>query len=472
MNDPATHLPKRINRQTAIDVLRSQTLSSFEWKDWRPWPWPSRISLRDVDLSGCNLSSFNFHGIDFHGANFRGAKLQGTSFTDTDLQNAIFDGADLYCASFSCACLKGASLRSANLYMASLGDADLTEADLSDSRLCHAGFQEACLQRARLERADLWGANLSLADLHNADLSDCNFKGADLHEAVLRAATLTRANFSGADLTEADLYGANYIDADLGSARVKFANFTSAFRPLKRYHGLSYPEDRNCTLWRFMDLFKFTSLMTSTSLFLCRADKFVDPLEGHIPQKNLHATFEEIYPVMGMRTASYAQSQTEVHAFWDRQGTLVNCWGMHENPTLQLWHEYVGDRTGVAVQTTFQRLVQSIKDPAVRFGMVKYIDIKDGYIAECYGCDRNSVLTAKDLSYKFEKELRVLLFDQHKPDKTPLYPMGKLVPVDLKTLIQAVYLSPYTDVWDALKIRWLLRSHGLRVPLYDLTNIR
>ena len=47
------------------------------------------------------------------------------------------------------------------------------------------------------------------------------------------------------------------------------------------------PQNEDSRLWRYMDFPKFVSLISSGSLFLCRADLFKDPFEGSYSKANV-----------------------------------------------------------------------------------------------------------------------------------------------------------------------------------------
>ena len=43
------------------------------------------------------------------------------------------------------------------------------------------------------------------------------------------------------------------------------------------------------SLWKYMDLAKFTALLQKESLHFCRGDKFADPFEGSYPLSAIDA---------------------------------------------------------------------------------------------------------------------------------------------------------------------------------------
>ncbi|WP_035905213.1 hypothetical protein [Legionella longbeachae] len=48
----------------------------------------------------------------------------------------------------------------------------------------------------------------------------------------------------------------------------------------------AYSEFKNTIIWRYMDCFKFESLLSESKLYLCRLDQFEDFDEGTLTKAN------------------------------------------------------------------------------------------------------------------------------------------------------------------------------------------
>jgi len=114
-----------------------------------------KVSLAELNLSGCDLNEANLSGANLRGANLSGAFLWRAN-------------------------LSGANLRGANLSGANLTLANLRGANLSGAFLWRANLSGANLSGANLSGAFLWRANLSWANLRGANLSGANLSGANL----------------------------------------------------------------------------------------------------------------------------------------------------------------------------------------------------------------------------------------------------------------------------------------------------
>ena len=54
-----------------------------------------------------------------------------------------------------------------------------------------------------------------------------------------------------------------------------------------REHSIFTLPDSKSTIWRYVDLSKLISFISTQSLFFARADKFEDPFEGALPYPNV-----------------------------------------------------------------------------------------------------------------------------------------------------------------------------------------
>ena len=110
------------------------------------------------------------------------------------------------------------------------------------------------------------------------------------------------------------------------------------------------PIDINQRIWHYYTLPKFLSLVSSSSLYLCRQDKFDDSFEGAMTKKDI-AFFES-------KSAGMTSGMTG-----DSLGcTYSNCWTKADTDEYVLWNSYASLKDGVAVQSTVLRLISAF-DP-------------------------------------------------------------------------------------------------------------
>jgi hypothetical protein len=214
------------------------------------------------------------------------------------------------------------------------------------------------------------------------------------------------------------------------------------------------PENQNEKIWRYLDFTKFVSLLDKKSLFFCRVDKLGDQFEMTRPKANYKHDKESYakhvtpyYPTVPF------ESFDKIHDIV-RQSVLINSWHRNEYESAAMWSQYLNTHEGLAIQSTFNKLEESlsITEDEILIGIVRYIDYQKDSI------DNNSLyglVTHKLQSYKHEQELRAIIIRQSKEKITnqigdivhPLYQVGKYVEVNLNTLIEKIYIAPNSPDW-------------------------
>ena len=234
-------------------------------------------------------------------------------------------------------------------------------------------------------------------------------------------------------------------------------------------------------LWRYQDFAKFISLLDSKKLFFTRADSFEDPFEcargfnfqkGYIYAKeenylrlkvttqlknagNINPTDAEIEAALAAEKENYLKQQEE-----KRKNYFVSCWHENERESEGMWKLYTSALSqGVAVQTTAERLCLALENDAFRIGKVEYTSydkpLADSQVPVWYKRD----------SFAHEREVRVVIKDVGSSDR------GILVPIDLETLIENVYVSPTAAPWLAALVKSVMHQYRIDKPvLYSQLN--
>ncbi len=112
------------------------------------------------------------------------------------------------------------------------------------------------------------------------------------------------------------------------------------------------PDNEDAKIWRYLDLPKFMSLLQTGSLFMSRADRLGDPLEGVWSDASVevlrdHCDDEFIATALA----------THRHI---RKHTWVSCWHLSERENEALWRIYSPNNQGVAIQSTVAKLLQVV----------------------------------------------------------------------------------------------------------------
>jgi hypothetical protein len=126
-------------------------------------PFPTKMDLRGLDLSGCEMSLLPFSQCDLRHANLSSfaSLVEGAIFFQSNLEWAQFQDSDLSFASMLFAKMRHTNLQGAVLDGALLWGADLSFTNLRNLKT--AGLLGPHLKECKLEHADLRGANLSRA---------------------------------------------------------------------------------------------------------------------------------------------------------------------------------------------------------------------------------------------------------------------------------------------------------------------
>ncbi len=224
------------------------------------------------------------------------------------------------------------------------------------------------------------------------------------------------------------------------------------------------PLDAAATVWRYLDFDKFQSLLDTKSLFFCRADKFSDPFEGSIPRHESEFRINTYKHHAEQFQYEYDEEQALknirgiqlTHQNFKR-GVIINCWHINESESDAMWRLYLKSNEGVAIQSTKERIDATIAkiSEEISLSKVRYLDYdkdiwyhKIDYPHKSY----NLIvpLIHKRIEFIHEQEFRMFIQIQDAIqsedywDDKPIE-KGKLIEVDLATLIENVYLPPTID---------------------------
>lgn len=221
------------------------------------------------------------------------------------------------------------------------------------------------------------------------------------------------------------------------------------------YKGISDSE----VLWRYMDLFKFKDLVESSTLYLARPDKFVDPFEGRLCPGNdnerskSEAAFRDLYRIAD----SHGEPYSETH----RKLVFILCWHRNTRENRRMWNITESPKS-VAI-TTSGKALRRFTSPSLLKSAVKYAPL-DRPRTEF---DHNSLFFYKPTEYAFEREFRLL----RQPAKGETFRLDdsedeyRRVPIRLRKIVHRIILHPEAEedtideVWD------LVFRHLQGVPL-------
>lgn len=199
------------------------------------------------------------------------------------------------------------------------------------------------------------------------------------------------------------------------------------------------PSDSSIKIWRYIDLAKFIWLLENHKLYLSRLDLLRDSHEGAVPLSTIQAR-NEFY---GKLAPSIVEVIPEINRKL-RTSVYVSCWCQGNDESEAMWRLYCPDNKGVAIQLTYQGLVDSIAhEPLLHIGCVKYIDYEKDWFPE--GNTYYPVMH-KRIAFSHEREIRLakLWVDNYHAGNQPA---GISVDWDIERFMEALYIDPYAPDW-------------------------
>lgn len=257
---------------------------------------------------------------------------------------------------------------------------------------------------------------------------------------------------------------------------------------------------KDAKLWRYMTLDKLINLLTTQKLFFTPVYSYKDsdPFEGTLPKVAFEAmreiflkdrtdsldmaiklrdvfltvnsgSQEELLKLEKLNEAieKIESINKSIPIMTNRiyKSTLVNCWHQNEFESEAMWRLYSENNKGIAIQTTFQSLVDSIDDQRVFLSEVKYLNFHDENLKPS-DCVVNGHLSPLLKRKSFEHEREVRLFFQPQNDRETLAAEDykyehHLVEVNVSTLISKIYISPYAQEPFISSVREVVKLLGI-----------
>jgi hypothetical protein len=209
-------------------------------------------------------------------------------------------------------------------------------------------------------------------------------------------------------------------------------------------------------IWRYLSYSKFESLINSEAIFFCQAKRFEDKYEGSMT-------------LLDMGSINGTDLEVELRRMYDapnawRAYTAVNCWHINEHQSRAMWSLYIPDNQGIAIQSTVDRLAKSFEDLTQfgnhRSGSVSYSSLTDLQLGANFSSSE-LVFFRKRPEYAYEQEYRVIILSK---DLNKIHLNGGLfVPVNLKTLIELIYIAPNEPNWKKEYIQNAVKHLNLTV---------
>jgi hypothetical protein len=141
----------------------------------------------------------------------------------------------------------------------------------------------------------------------------------------------------------------------------------------------------------------------------------------------------------------------------------LNCWHMNQEESAAMWNIYLKSNEGVAIQSTYKRLRESlIDDENIYLGKVKYINYQTDII------NVGNMLTPfvhKRKSFEHEKEVRGLVIKMPSNEKGIDFTKetiadGLRIKVNMETMIERIYIAPACPGWYEELVKSVVSKYG------------
>lgn len=221
------------------------------------------------------------------------------------------------------------------------------------------------------------------------------------------------------------------------------------------------PENGDEKVWRYLSLSKFLSFALSNKLYLTRIDLLGDSHEGTYTKLNSQTTPEMfmIQDNSGIRE-SILQRNTRI-----RKSMFVNCWRLSAYDSEAMWKLYCPTNEGIAIQTTYNKLVDSIPGNKTTYiGLVNYLDYeKDAF-------DNWNIFNAamhKRKAFEHEKEVRIIKSESKfwGTQSKPCLIEGIEIQTHLFENIESIYVNPYAPEWFFHTVKKLIDRLDLHLEM-------
>jgi len=261
---------------------------------------------------------------------------------------------------------------------------------------------------------------------------------------------------------------------------------------------------------RYLTCDRFESLLDESGLWFSRPDGFSDQFEATLPQPNADLRNAVKH---GSQSSDGELGHNEKMRTRRDKKTYINCWRIGEDESAVFWDAYIGDESGLAVETTvgdfrraiemevsdgyveqYQQYVRSAgKDRSkaledvyeqlskLQIGEVEYVDYNETSIPGSqlsysrYFHKRNAFEDEREFRAVFEDKT-VLTPEVEGLDGGQLHGLltgeemhvaesGQYVSIDVNCLVKRVVLAPDSTKEFRESVKQTLQEYGLDIPV-------
>jgi len=216
-------------------------------------------------------------------------------------------------------------------------------------------------------------------------------------------------------------------------------------------------------LWRYMDLSKFISLLSTKTLWLAKSSTFKDQQEGKFPSA-MQNELDAIYKTFGEDKRSEIKTAHDFKRFLCNNA-FISCWHKNIEENMVMWEIYGQDTNLVAIQTTVASLKESIKNAKIKG--INFILKEIDYSGHSQAVDTHytTPFFVKRPHFRHEDEARILLSTYSAYNPSDNTPAGYPCSVDTGKLIDKVLVHPDSNQWFIDAIKSISKQYNILSPV-------
>lgn len=221
-------------------------------------------------------------------------------------------------------------------------------------------------------------------------------------------------------------------------------------------------------------------MLATRSLYFACTSQMTDPYEGWLPRSHIAALkgLNETYIDQLRGAADTAAIQRphldralldgiveDARRKLDVSTTLrdvnrkfgLSCWHINEDESEAMWRLYGTAGSGIAIESTEQKLRAALTAEGINIDRVRYMDFDHDEIEKghkLYG------LFIKRKSFVHEQELRATIL-------LPTPGVGTLVPCDIDALVTQIHIAPEAPMFYVEAVRYIVdrANIGIKAPI-------
>lgn len=223
-----------------------------------------------------------------------------------------------------------------------------------------------------------------------------------------------------------------------------------------KHESFRQPSNHNSLVWRYMALPKLAKILSSNSLYLARLDSFEDSHEGSFP-KTMIEQRDNLYESEGVLQRLPQHIETNKLSL---TCCYVNCWALCDSESEALWRLYTENNEGVAIQSTYSKLINLIRsDDELFIGCVNYLNYDSDRFDNPWwpaGGNLFQPVMHKRLPFAHEHEVRLVKYLHNHWMPEVKRPKGLHIPINFTELIDGIFINPYASNAYAQEVKDLV----------------